>query len=1028
MQANPGVHSEEGGEDVNGSAPAAALSPRDLLGRLRLMRRRTRMDAKVSSRGAIAAGTHDDAAASRDDNDLLLASLIRRLVTARESSSNGRLLLQQELENDLVLAVDLLSCCLQGLRDRDRFLPHVFTFDSDNTTKRGEPLVDDPLLLQVPAALTLFARVSWQALELSTTDSCMQQQEADLEKWQMPRGDRALAVSSSSFIAEKRGGLESLGARRWNACVRAYLELSNLDQPDDEAPPGRSMRLLSWLCRRLVRGDALSVLTAGDLSQTLSCLSSYSARLYSILTGDSSSNNNDDDDDDENTLLRSLLVAYCRRMRKQTVRNRAHPRDLAQCLDASRRMLHVIGKREAEAAAEAIHHRDEPGGDRNGVVREEVCRMAYTVMRQQFLLLAGRKEAAKSSEERTRVLPSWVTSTRQIATLWRLVVLLQLGSEDPVTRDLVEFTCQIVEQNESYINRFGDGIAVCDWNDDATAADLASVSSGLVWLGHTTASSPGVMILLRRVGEAFRRCAAASAADPAVSRRADPDPNSSSPTPKARYCSVSPRHACEILRAAALLHPKDATVVKPYVEACHELWGVSSSPSSSTTDLHKRGSQAPCSTRFLSNCTLTELSNLCWFLRRVQCPDRDLIQALACHAAIKGGQLGSSTDTDILLDDVGQLEAVSPRLVCRILTDFTTLFSILEEESSNSGTIAKSLQDVSTVPVCLSHLFELFGPHLLLSFHELSSRDLSSALCAYGKSAYTQDMGIFDHLVAMAASRRNELSLRQTAQCLWACGRMMSLEAPSWTSSLDHDRFASDESDWNAVVANPLPSPKPSPPYLSDAMRLADQLSQHAAELSTHDVTQAIWALGHLLSPTSHQQATKTGGAEVTAASSRGMAVRKEKLSIESRTVILGNLTSRAKTLTSQLSHREVANILWGMCRAGSTDYDAVYALTRRFVTAISQEVTAEDRTSDLSGMSSQDCALVLHAMARLDIRDAALFHNVTQCMLHQIEKTGAQSIAVALASHRAVYLPPPPELIDQWAARKLGLAAVTAA
>jgi phage terminase small subunit len=44
---------------------------------------------------------------------------------------------------------------------------------------------------------------------------------------------------------------------------------------------------------------------------------------------------------------------------------------------------------------------------------------------------------------------------------------------------------------------------------------------------------------------------------------------------------------------------------------------------------------------------------------------------------------------------------------------------------------------------------------------------------------------------------------------------------------------------------------------------------------------------------------------------------------------------------------------------------------------------------------------------------------------LSQVDDASAQSIAVAMRSHRAVHLSPPAALMNRWASRRLGLSPV---
>jgi hypothetical protein len=613
--------------------------------------------------------------------------------------------------------------------------------------------------------------------------------------------------------------------------------------------------------------------------------------------------------------------------------------------------------------------------------------MAYTVARQ--LLLAEEKGGAGGGAAVPSSSPPPRLAPPHLAAIWGLAAPLRLRPDDPVSIALVD-RCSARTRQEGEEGDGADGAGVSVWRG-ATAADLALASSGMAWLRLTDDSAGAA--LARGVGEAFRgACSAAAAAATAAAsgRPAPPGPGAQTPPPNpgARSRPVGPRHACEVLRAAALLHPRNGAVVAPYLAACRELWGASSSSGGSDPESPSRDGG-----RFLSTCTLAEVSRLAWFLRRVHCRDPGLVLPLARRAAIEARRTGILSDgLGAPDDDAAQPEPVSPRLVCRILADFTALFGLLEQDSAGGGAAAEGSGDEAAAPVQLSDLFGLLAPHLLLSRRALPARELSSVLRAYGGSgaAAAQDAGIFDRLAAAAAARRAELSARQAAQCLWACGRAASLEA---SSVFVGDRFASEEPARRDAAWNALPSSQPSPPYLADSILLADHLAHHAEELSTHDVTQAIWALGHLLSPSSPpQQAAGRGFDQASAA------------------VLVGTLARRAKALNERLSHREVANILWGMARAGSKDYDVVYALTRRFATETPPAAPGDAKAlgpSSLSGMSSQECALVLQAMARLDVRDAAVFRSVSGCMLRQVEATKARSIAAALAAHRDVHLPP---------------------
>ena len=111
---------------------------------------------------------------------------------------------------------------------------------------------------------------------------------------------------------------------------------------------------------------------------------------------------------------------------------------------------------------------------------------------------------------------------------------------------------------------------------------------------------------------------------------------------------------------------------------------------------------------------------------------------------------------------------------------------------------------------------------------KLSPAEASSALVAYAKASYVRDMGIYDHLVSLIASMTNQCSVRQLAQSIWSCGKMI-----AWEHSADYSW--GDEGDVGME-----------PPYLKSAKSIAIELSQRTDELSSVDVTQCIWALGKL--------------------------------------------------------------------------------------------------------------------------------------------------------------------------------------
>lgn len=357
-----------------------------------------------------------------------------------------------------------------------------------------------------------------------------------------------------------------------------------------------------------------------------------------------------------------------------------------------------------------------------------------------------------------------------------------------------------------------------------------------------------------------------------------------------------------ILRGAVLSHGHDRNVMEPFVNACGKLFQ---------------------STDFMASCQASQVCNFAWFARRARIVDPLVAMVLA-------ERLLQVTDD------------CTPRTASRGLVLFADLLDH---------------QDNADCHVLRARLFDRLGIHML-SAARLPPLDISSTIQAYAKACYTQDVGIFDSLVAVMASRLNEFGTRQIAQCLWACGKMK-----SWETMHAEDDMMEDD-----------------PPYVELALQWAKLLGDRSEELTVKDATQALWALGHLLTD-------------------------------DPETVSV--LARRAKELSAQLNGREVSNILWSLSKNGSRDFDVVYELTRRFAASPAVE------------LNPQECANILYAMAKLDIRDDVIFGNLANHMLDQLASTSAQAIATALWAHRAVHITPPRQLLDRWAHEKLGLVAV---
>jgi hypothetical protein len=305
-----------------------------------------------------------------------------------------------------------------------------------------------------------------------------------------------------------------------------------------------------------------------------------------------------------------------------------------------------------------------------------------------------------------------------------------------------------------------------------------------------------------------------------------------------------------ILRCTALLYRGNETVLEPYLHVAAQLF----------TD-----------PEFLSNCRVEELANFLWFLSMTHCHNDDALEALAIR---------------ILEPDIA--ESCTPTLASRILSTFVSiLFSQgrqVEEENSSDFQM-RDLHSLSW------ELFYELGGHLLSS--KLSPAEASSALVAYAKASYVRDMGIYDHLVSLMASLSERCTVRQLAQSLWSCGKMVVWE-----------REQAEEG--NGIFT--------SPPYIGNAKQIAQALSFRAKELGPLDVAQCLWTLG--------------------------------RLNITDARVVCA-FAYRAEQILTQLNSGEVANILWGLNKVKFNDRQVLESLSHR-ITVASLRATPEEAATVL--------------------------------------------------------------------------------
>ena len=720
--------------------------------------------------------------------------------------------------------------------------------------------------------------------------------------------------------------LASWGVQRWSGCVQAVVLLqvgvgwSHSPHPSCQA----THQLLDWLCDRLIQGDALSRMTVADLAHSLDCVSTWpvgAARsssapssAMSVLTAPPIL---------PEPLLR-LASSLARRLRKQSVRSRSSPREFVVALRACRRLLDP--KNAGALVLEACHCIDKNTGSwtnnrprsvaRTSAVVRDIKRLAYTLSKEILIV-----RSASALVER---------KTQPLSTLFRLALLLELDSNDPVV--------------EALLRQWGSSNSLSRISADAAAADLAWISSGLIEYWDKESDDLGPLV--QALGDRLLHLAKGTMPG---------DTLAASPASSA----VRPSQLNHMLRLVGLRRElsSNKTILAPYLAACQALFR---------------------NEDFLTQCSYVELSNFSWFLYRAYRPDEGMVAALARRILAK-------TDHD---DDC------PPNIASRILSTFTSLYRLMAASPLGVSSDVTSTIDSSGHSL-LSLLYDRLGAVLLLSSHTLSPQDLTSAVIAYGRSAYVGDMGIFDHLVQCVADRLEELDVRSMAQCLWACGRMI-----GWETATEWRTDGSDSATASSVAGTPV--------YLPNAISFVEHLERHSQQLSAADVTQTLWALANLLPVCPPQSRQRCWSAATI-------------------------LSQRAKTLTLELRNADVVIILWAMGRLSCKEYDVVYILSRRFADDAMRDFNArktdpfatKPASSRGPHLTPQECSMVLQAMGQLDVYDVAVFRHLTHRILEHIDDVSAQSVAVALWAHRAVHQAPPQALMDQWARHKLGIVAI---
>jgi hypothetical protein len=331
---------------------------------------------------------------------------------------------------------------------------------------------------------------------------------------------------------------------------------------------------------------------------------------------------------------------------------------------------------------------------------------------------------------------------------------------------------------------------------------------------------------------------------------------------------------------------------------------------------------------FLERSSVKEISNFLWFLSIVQRFDEEVLLTI-----------GKCLLKEEMVDDC------SPNIASRILATFMSL--LLVEENNSSESLMEMKQE----------LFYSYGGHLLSS--KLSPVEISSALYAYAKANYVQDKGVFDHLVNLLASSREKCSSRQLSQAIWSCGKMIAWERQDVELLEDKD------------------SEMEEPPYLENAIKIAEELSGRAKELSPTDIAQIIWGIGRL-------------------------EIHNDEL--------ISVFANRTIQISSSMNSAEVDNVLWGIAKVQYRDGKLIGSLSERLA------------ADDIRISSPRAASSILFSLGRLQWKDEIVFRKLSKTMIDHIQDVNAQSVANTLYAFRAVRIRPPRELLNSWAMIRLGI------
>lgn len=355
---------------------------------------------------------------------------------------------------------------------------------------------------------------------------------------------------------------------------------------------------------------------------------------------------------------------------------------------------------------------------------------------------------------------------------------------------------------------------------------------------------------------------------------------------------------------------------------------------------------------FLSACNEFEVSNYLF--------------AYAMARQLKVGVFIALTDQ---MTDDGIIGTCTPSSASRAMWSCATLLSL--EDSDN---LASDYYETSYLHERQIDLFHQLSPLLLSS--SLSPTDISGAMWAIAKIEYMVDKGIFDELACLMASNKIlQLSnTRLVSQALWSCGRMVSFEdltqPPMLTDDQDTEFDFDEDSDSNV-------------PYIESAEKFIRFLIANQKQMTPKHIAQSAWAMG--------------------------------KLQMSNRPFLVEDMADVASRSCDLMNAREVANICWGLNKAGYDNTKVICKLVHHLT-----------RSHKFKDCTAQEASMIMLVLGKLRIRDEDAFKTLSNILRDRLDEATSQSITNTLWAFDNVGLPPPPQLLMSWAKDTLNLAVVS--